>query len=703
MTFLNPLFLIGLVAAAIPVILHLLNLRKLKIVEFSTLRFLKELQKTKIRRLKIKQIILLILRTLIIIFIVLAFARPTIQSSIPLLETTTKSSIVILIDNSFSMDVSDEFGNRLNQARNVALSIIKSAKEGDEFAVIPIAELNSSIHSEFSKDINYINSEISKINVSYITPKLDEALRITSALLEKSNNISKEVFIISDAQRNLFKNQEFDSLRLFQKNTSVFFIPIGFNSKAEIENLSIDSLNIITKIFQQGKLVELEGYIKNNSKKDIKDVVVSLFFENQRVAQRSLDINNNQTKQVAISAVSQSVGPIRAYLEIEGDALDVDNKRYFGFNIPERPKVALVGSDINSKYLLVALSAKIQANPIADIKTFSTESFPSIDLSQFDLIICSEALYKESDYQRLEQWVRNAGAAIFFADDKKNNETTRVGLNRFGITLGNILKFDISSPSAFTNVDKMHPIFEGVFKGTTDNKQIVESPKIFKALVASGGQNIIEIPSGAFLIENKIGDGKILYFSVAPNTEWSSFPLTGLFPTLIYRSVNYLSFREGLAKEITIGRPFNLSLPKTFSSSGTYNIISPDNIEYLQQAILMPSGAILSFDNFKVLGTYLVKNNNKKVVSLISVNLDPSESNQDYLNIDEIISEITNRINPETNFIVIEDTRNINASIQKARTGSELWQICVILVILLALAEMIVAKKKKRDTIDLEK
>ena len=48
MTFLNPLLLIGLVAAAIPIIIHLLNLRKLKIVEFSSLQFLKELQKTKI-------------------------------------------------------------------------------------------------------------------------------------------------------------------------------------------------------------------------------------------------------------------------------------------------------------------------------------------------------------------------------------------------------------------------------------------------------------------------------------------------------------------------------------------------------------------------------------------------------------------------------------------------------------------------------
>src|ERR1051326_5218888 len=70
MTFLNPLVLFGLVAAAIPVILHLLNLRKLRTIEFSTLTFLKELQQTKIRRLKLRQLLLLIVRTLLVLMII---------------------------------------------------------------------------------------------------------------------------------------------------------------------------------------------------------------------------------------------------------------------------------------------------------------------------------------------------------------------------------------------------------------------------------------------------------------------------------------------------------------------------------------------------------------------------------------------------------------------------------------------------------
>ena len=69
MVLLNPTILLGLLAASIPIILHFLNLRKIKKVEFSTLSFLKELQKSKIRKIKIKQLLLLLIRILIIIFL----------------------------------------------------------------------------------------------------------------------------------------------------------------------------------------------------------------------------------------------------------------------------------------------------------------------------------------------------------------------------------------------------------------------------------------------------------------------------------------------------------------------------------------------------------------------------------------------------------------------------------------------------------
>ncbi len=150
MQFLNPFVLLGLAAAAIPLLLHLLNLRKLKTIDFSTLRFIKELQKTQIRKLKLQQILLLILRTLIIVFAVLAFSRPVIKSTLPVFGGHVKTSAVIILDNSFSMDVSDESGNRLAQSKNVAAQIIRALKDGDEAAILTSADVNEKRKINFS-------------------------------------------------------------------------------------------------------------------------------------------------------------------------------------------------------------------------------------------------------------------------------------------------------------------------------------------------------------------------------------------------------------------------------------------------------------------------------------------------------------------------------------------------------------------------
>ncbi|HEY7751554.1 MAG TPA: BatA domain-containing protein, partial [Ignavibacteriaceae bacterium] len=104
MIFLNPAVLIGLLAASIPVIIHLFNLRKLKKIEFSTLSFLKELQKNKIRKVKIKQWLLLALRVLIILLIVTAFARPTLEGvSIGGTTSAAKTTAVFILDDTYSM------------------------------------------------------------------------------------------------------------------------------------------------------------------------------------------------------------------------------------------------------------------------------------------------------------------------------------------------------------------------------------------------------------------------------------------------------------------------------------------------------------------------------------------------------------------------------------------------------------------------
>ncbi len=142
MIFLNPAVLFGLLAASIPILIHLFNLRKLKKVEFSTLRFLKELQKNKIRKIKLKQWILLALRVMIILFLVTAFARPTLKGvSIGGTTSAAKTTSVFILDNTFSMSVIDQKGSYFNQAKEAIKNLIQHLQEGDDAALILVSRM----------------------------------------------------------------------------------------------------------------------------------------------------------------------------------------------------------------------------------------------------------------------------------------------------------------------------------------------------------------------------------------------------------------------------------------------------------------------------------------------------------------------------------------------------------------------------------
>lgn len=698
MNFFNPLALIGLVAATIPIVLHLLNLRKLKTVEFSTLRFLKELQKTKIRRLKIKRIILLILRTLIIIFTVFAFSRPTIESNLPYFSQTAKTSAVILLDNSFSLDLSDEFGNRFNQSKNTVLSIMNNLSDGDEIVVIPLADRINNNSYYFSKNFNYIKEELAKIKISNSKADLNNAMEIAADILSEANNINKEVYIISDCQSNIINNENYDTLNKIKDKISVYTVPIGSNSKSAIENLSIDSINLLTKIFHKDKIIEAEAVVKNYTDKDIKSALISMIFNNERVSQRAFDLAPNEVKSISISAPAQNEGINNAFLEIENDALLQDNKRYFSFIIPEKPKTLVIGSEKTSKYIALILGKNSKIESPADAEFISANEISNRDLNNYDVIYVTDAINRDNDLQKIEQYLKNGGGALFFAPQSTENQNYTTFLNKIGFGIISYREYGETQPISFSLVDKQHPLFEGVFKGTTESRQIVESPKIFKTMNNLAGQMIIQIPSGAFLTESIYENGKALYCAVSPDLEWSTLPVTGIFPTIIFRNLFYLSSKQNEGMNFIAGEPLHIKIPSKSSYMGNFKIIEPNNNEFFQQSVKLPSGTYLELENTNLFGNFGVFSQDNKPVTSFSVNPDASESNLNHLDKIGVNTYLNLKINPESNFEFIDNYFEISQYINRTRTGSELWQIFIFLAILCAIAEMLVARNSKVES-----
>ncbi|MER3330258.1 MAG: BatA domain-containing protein, partial [Candidatus Kapaibacterium sp.] len=259
MNFLNPFVLFGLAAASIPIILHLINLRKQKTIEFSTLKFLKELQKSSIKKLKIKQWLLLLLRTLLIIFAVLAFSRPTIQSSLPGFTEYSNTSMIILLDNTYSMDVSDENGNRLRQSKKIANTLVNSMKEGDQALIMPLSSERPLRSYAWSTNKDQLNKSIEEVLIGTKKANLNTNLKFASILMTEATNLNKLVYLVSDMQENLMADA--DTNKYFKNNISFLVAKVGRTSKKEFSNLSIDSVKVVSSIIQKDRPIELEVFV----------------------------------------------------------------------------------------------------------------------------------------------------------------------------------------------------------------------------------------------------------------------------------------------------------------------------------------------------------------------------------------------------------------------------------------------------------
>ena len=109
MSFLNLPMLLGLTAISVPIIIHFLNRRKFRTVTWAAMRFVRLSVDQNQRRMKIEDLILLLLRCALLALLALALARPALDSGKQQLVGDTKVNAVVLLDNSFSMKVNDNF------------------------------------------------------------------------------------------------------------------------------------------------------------------------------------------------------------------------------------------------------------------------------------------------------------------------------------------------------------------------------------------------------------------------------------------------------------------------------------------------------------------------------------------------------------------------------------------------------------------
>ena len=687
LNFLNTAVLAAAAAALFPFLLHLFSRRKVKVVPFSSISFLKAMQKRQVRAIKIKQLLLLIIRTLIILAVVLAFARPATRGGY--LGSHATVSAMIVIDNSASMNLSVKDGRLFDLALKKARGILDQLEQSDEAAVITTSGDFSQLQGEnlFGNPAaarEYLNT----IRLSDGSADLTESFNRAANILNERMNLNRELYIISDFQDNSINSEK--SAGDYRGKTFLVDLPVD-----DIENIGIVSVDMGNQLFEVGTEINTAANVKKMSGSGDEEILVSLYLDDKRIGQDGLRLGPGETGTVSFPMVVNRPGFHSGYLSLSDDDLLSDNTYHFSFYIPEQFNILLVGEEgLGTRLFQLALAPDENLRRHWSVHQVPYRSFASANLGEYDvLILANYSSLPGGDVARIKEFVRKGGGLLVNLGQKTDSAAYNRDIAELtGITLTSQFptQFSRSGHYLLSDFDLEHQILS-VFKEGENNQEFsFRSYALLKSKITTEGdlRLLARYSDGSpALAVTGFGRGRVMYFGCDIAPDISDISLHPFFVPLIVRSCEYLSSDFSThTEQLWAGSAPSRTLRKGFNVTNEFVLVMPDG----QRRILTgnPQDDLRSVECGRLdqSGTYSIMNGMVES-DRFSVNIDPDEGDL-YRNDWEHLS---------SSFANAEElpyTADMAGFITEKRFGRELWQFFLLAALLLMALEMFVARDR---------
>lgn len=615
--FLHPIYLYGLIATSIPLLIHLLNRRKLKRIRFPAVRFVLLSQRRISRTYRLRHWILLALRTFAVLLLVLLLAHPIFQTGVGISAGGTPLSVAVILDNSLSMQWSRE-GDGFKQAKAALRRLISSLKDGDRATVLPTNTVEKA-QNRLKSEMPVVLRELDGIQISAGTADFSTALSEAYGLL-KEPATQKEIWLVTDLALTGWDRFAVSSLKQVDPLIPLRIIKVG--NKGEPPNATIKEVKIKGQGVGVDLPIHLEASIVNFGDKEIKDLLVELNIDNQNKDQKLVSLPLRGERQVSFQFNLAQPGPHHGTIAVKKEGLAGNPVSYFTLQAQDKFKVLVVDGDpqtalvqSESFFLTRALNPSGAGDASLFLPTVVIpEGLNSVSLDSYQaLIFCNVPVISDAILPKLIDYLRRGGGLLFFLGDHVQMDDYNLKLFRSSppILPARITgKRNFPEPEAerIEKVDTSHPALQGLADQLI--KESLRSTRIkayFRAEMPDPSTLLTLANGDPLLIEKKLGSGRVLLFTSAADRDWSDLPVKTAYLPLVQSLLSYLS--GGKRGMIDVG--IEVGNPKSFSFTPSHvgkslRIIKPDGRE--REITLVADGEKASalFQENDVAGIYRV-------------------------------------------------------------------------------------------------
>src|SRR5262245_12845880 len=722
--FFNALMLIGLIAVAIPPIIHLLTRKRFDVVDWAAMQFLQLSERTR-RKIFLEELLLMLLRMGLIALFVMALAAPYLTSQrLARWGGRGNRDIVIIFDGSYSMGYVDKGVSAHQSAKDWALGFLDEIAPGDSVAVLQAKQQVIPALGVLTTDANLVRTAIQNLAPPRGGVDWPAAVQLASQILSGSQRAQREVVILTDGQRfgwaddSALLRWELLSNRLSTEGAfkpRMWVVNVDPNRPQNPPNWSLSPLRTTRAVAAAGREVTFRTSLQLSGDTEIPvPDHIYLEIDGRPAGEIKLAAGSRLDKgQIPVTFKHRfpNPGSHLVTLRIDNDGLPGDNRQDFAVEVlPKLPVLLVDGDDRPSPkvrgtdFLRDALAPARDPNPSVLARVIPISSFEASSLTRDlgdepgtaprVLILSNVAKLTPAQQETVENFLADRGGVLITLGDRceakpYNDNLFRAGQGWLPAALVEPIgaEDDLTKAARPIAASFFHPVVElfreTPFGGLADTRY----PKHWKLSLAGAQMSTpIAMLTGRepLLVERPYRNGRVILAAVPFDNSWrTNLTDSPAFVPLAHELVYYLAGTRGSEINLTPGQPIRYK-PNDETSSGVVSLQPPDGEPKPIQVKSWP----LVYEDTREPGVYTVTDGSSRVHYFV-VQSDARESNLGLCNDDDRARVAT--LVPNLKYAA--SVEEVTDALTKGSPTKELWLLAVVAVMVLLFGEVLMTRR----------
>lgn len=554
-SFLNAGFLWALPAVAIPLLIHFLSRRRMPEVPFSTVQFLRALEPREIRRIRLRELLLLILRTLAVLLLVLAFARPSLEPRGAVIHAA--AAVGILLDDSESMGALDEQARpRMEEARSRARAIVEAARPGDETA-LAVSTAPETATAARGGDRVRLGRWVDQQAPTPLPARMAPALERLRRDLGQSRLKARELYVISDFQRANWDAAAIRELRAAAElGARIILLPLV---ETRVANHGFIGADPELRPGPEGRGYELRARIENFADAPTERFAVRARRDETLIGVGDVSLKPDESRWISLSVESRPAREgegdrVPMVLESDRDALPADDRWYALLGAPARIRVLRIAEGRAGapapRYVPLALDPGGDRSSGFAVEDADPGALLGLSPSRTDVVILEDLASLSADAAERVRAFHSAGGGVVVLlgpHAEPQYYTSRLLPGLVDLVLEGVER--APAGSAFELRARMpgHPIIEGLAVSVGGLLTQARLSQIVRGRTLSPRAEVVVSTSGGLPVV--VAAPGVSIFLGSSAEEWGDLAFSGAFVPLTRGLVQFAAHAAGAAEE----------------------------------------------------------------------------------------------------------------------------------------------------------